>query len=146
MKKPNIRGGQAPSVLKNQTTPRLATKPKSTGKGRRPNLSPLRTALCRADRELLSAMKKLADAEKQFGEGADFISIEKSALDKIIGLFEEVRWKCEEDLDRPLAAEIIGFATVAEHELCRFVTERSLLWQGIVNALETAEFDNEQGS
>jgi hypothetical protein len=143
MKKPNIRRGQAPSVLKNQTTRRLATKPKSTGKGRRPNLSPLRTALRRADTRLMRALKEFRETLKDLENHSDYIGIERSALEEIIEVFESVRAYCDEDPERPFAAEIGGFATAAEHELCRFVTERSLLCQEIVEAVEMAEFDND---
>lgn len=146
--KNRIGDGGWSSVLKNKTGKRLANKGASRGKTRYRGFSRLRTALRRADMQLSRAMKEFRDTLKHFEDGTDFIGIEKSALDEITDLFETVRSHCEEDLNRPFALEVIGFATAAEHKMCEFVTERSLLCQEIVNALETAQFeaDNERGS
>src|SRR5438093_11833821 len=131
--------GQQPLVLKNQTGQRLAIKPKPAGKPRRPHLTRFRTALRRADSELMRAMKEFRDGLKTFAEGSDFFAIEERANTQIMDLFESVRSYCEEDLNRPLAAEFIGFACAAEQELCRFVAERSILCQEILEAVEMAE-------
>jgi hypothetical protein len=135
-------------VLKNQTGKRFANQGASSGKSRYRDFSRLRSALRRADLQLTRAMKEFRDTLKDFEDSTDFIGIEKSALDEITDLFDAVRSHCEEDPNRPFAGEIIGFANAAEEEMYRFVTERSLLCQEIVDALETAqvEADNEAGS
>jgi hypothetical protein len=143
MKTTSNNRGQRPPVLRNQTGQCLTIKPKPAGKPRRPHLTRFRTALRHADSELMRAMKEFRDGLKTPAEANDFFDIEERANTQIMDLFESVRSYCEEDLDRPFAAEFIGFATAAEHELCRFVTERSLLCQEIVDAVEMAEFDND---
>jgi hypothetical protein len=135
------RGGPRSPVLKNQTGQCLAIKPKAAGKPRRPHLTRFRTALRRADSELMRATKEFRDGLKTLSEATDFFDIEERANTQIMDLFESVRSYCEEDLNRPLAAEFIDFANAAEYELCRFVAERSILCQEIVEAVEMAEFE-----
>lgn len=139
------RDGQRPAVLKSETGHRLVPKPGPSGKPRRPHLTRFRTALRHADSELMRAMKEFRDSLKTVDDGTAFFDIEERANTKITDLFESVRSYCEESLDRPLAAEFIGFANQAQHELCRFVAERSILCQETVEAVETAELDNDHG-
>ena len=136
------RGGAQPTVLKAKTGRRLTAK---TRKPRRPHLRRFRTALRRAERDLMRAMKEVRESLETLGRATAFFDIEGRATEQIIDHFESVRAYCEENLNQPLAAEFIGFANSAEQELCRFVAERCILCQEIIEAMEMAELENEQG-